>query len=352
MMMKFFKYLIRAFLILIALFILFLLYASIADFKPDIKEKILQSESPDTIDITKNLSVMIWNIGYGGLGDDMDFFYDGGKQVRTTKARTLENFDFIKRFLNHNDTLDFILLQEVDIRSKRSYRINQYDSLKKIFPEYFPYFATNYDVKFVPSPVTNPLGRVKSGLTSFTRYQPKNIIRYSFPGNYSWPVSLFMLDRCFLVKRIPTTDHKELIVVNTHNSAYDDGSLKKQQMEYLKKFLLTEYRKGNYIIVGGDWNQNPPDIDYSDIKKNSPTKRFVLNPIEKEYLPKSWTWVYDLDTPTNRYLNAPYKKGKTITPIIDFFLMSPNIHPIYVKTHNFDFKNTDHQPVMCKIVFN
>lgn len=352
MMMKFFKYLIRALLILIALFILFLLYASIADFKPDIKEKILQSESPDTIDITKNLSVMIWNIGYGGLGDDMDFFYDGGKQVRTTKARTLENFDFIKRFLSHNDTLDFILLQEVDIRSKRSYRINQYDSLKKIFPEYFPFFATNYDVKFVPSPVTNPLGRVKSGLTSFTRYQPKSVIRYSFPGNYSWPVSLFMLDRCFLVKRIPTTDHKELIVVNTHNSAYDDGSLKKQQMEYLKKFLLTEYRKGNYIIVGGDWNQNPPDIDYSDIKKNSPTKRFVLNPIEKEYLPKSWTWVYDLDTPTNRYLNAPYKKGKTITPIIDFFLMSPNIHPIYVKTHDFDFKNTDHQPVMCKIVFN
>jgi len=352
MMMKFFKYLIRAILILIALFILFLLYASIADFKPDIKEKISQSESPDTIDITKNLSLMIWNIGYSGLGDDMDFFYDGGKQVRTTKARTLENFDFIKRFLSHNDTLDFILLQEVDIRSKRSYRINQLDSLKNILKGYQPFFATNYDVKFVPSPVTNPLGRVKSGLTSFIRYQPKSVIRYSFPGNYSWPVSLFMLDRCFLVKRFPTTDHKELIVVNTHNSAYDNGSLKKQQMEYLKKFLLTEYQQGNYIIVGGDWNQNPPDIDYSDIKKDSPTKRFVLNPIEKEYIPESWTWVYDMDTPTNRYLNAPYKKGKTITPIIDFFLMSPNIHPIYVKAHNFDFKNTDHQPVMCKIMFN
>lgn len=350
--MKILKYLIRTLLVLIALFVLFLIYASISDFKPDIKETISQSETPDTIDISKNLSLMIWNIGYSGLGDDMDFFYDGGKQVRTTKERTQQNFNFIKDFLGQNDTLDFILLQEVDIHSRRSYRINQYDSLKNLLKGHLPFFATNYDVKFVPSPVTNPLGRVKSGLTSFTKYQPKSVIRYSFPGNYSWPVSLFMLDRCFLVKRFPTTDHKELIVINTHNSAYDDGSLKKQQMEYLKEFLLTEYQQGNYIIVGGDWNQNPPDIDYSDIKKDSPTKRFVLNPIDKDFLPTDWNWVYDPETPTNRYLNAPYEKGKTITPIIDFYLMSPNINSIFVKGHHFNFKNTDHQPVMCKIEFD
>src|SRR6056297_298444 len=349
--MKFLKYLIRTLIILIVLFVLFLLYASISDFKPDLKETIMQSDTPDTINVSSDLSLMIWNIGYSGLGDDMDFFYDGGKQVRTTKKRTLKNFHFIKNFINQNDTLDFILLQEVDIRSRRSYRINQYDSLKKVLNEYIPVFATNYDVKFVPSPATNPLGKVKSGLTSFTKFQPKSAIRYSFPGNYAWPVSLFMLDRCFLVKRIPTTNQKELIVINTHNSAYDDGSLKKQQMEFLKQFLITEYNKGNYIIVGGDWNQNPPDIDYSDIRKESPTKRFVLNPIKENYLPKDWTWVYDPDTPTNRYLNAPYEKGKTITPIIDFFLMSPNIQPAFVKTHHFEFKNTDHQPVICKVQF-
>ncbi|MFP4024962.1 MAG: endonuclease/exonuclease/phosphatase family protein [Thiohalospira sp.] len=350
--MKILKYLIRTLLVLIVLFVLFLIYASVSDFKPDIKETILQSENPDTIDISKSLSFMIWNIGYSGLGDDMDFFYDGGKQVRTTKERTQQNFNFIKDFLGQNDTLDFILLQEVDIHSRRSYRINQYDSLINLLNRHLSFFATNYDVKFVPSPVTNPLGRVKSGLTSFTKYQPKSVIRYSFPGNFSWPVSLFMLDRCFLVKRFPTTDQKELIVINTHNSAYDDGSLKKQQMEYLKEFLLAEFQQGNYIIVGGDWNQNPPDIDYSDIRKESPTKRFVLNSIEKNYLPNNWNWVYDPETPTNRYLNAPYEKGKTITPIIDFYLMSPNINPIYVKGHHFEFKNTDHQPVVSKIAFN
>lgn len=349
--MKILQYILKALFVLIVLFILFVIYASVSDYKPEVTEVIHTSANPDTIDVTKDLNLMIWNIGYCGLSDDMDFFYDGGKQVRTSKENVLENFDFVKTQLKNNDSLDFILLQEVDVRSKRSYYINEVDSFKNLLSDFHPFFGKNYDVTFVPSPITNPLGRVKSGLLSFSQYNPKEVTRYSFPGNYSWPVKLFMLDRCFLVKRFPTNNNKELIVINTHNSAYDDGSLKAQQMEYLKTFLLEEYNKGNYVIVGGDWNQNPPDVDYSDLKENSPTKRFVLNPIDANYLPSEWTWAYDPHTPTNRYLNAPYEKGKTITPIIDFYLMSPNISLQCIKTQNFDFKNTDHQSVISKITF-
>lgn len=349
--MKIFKYIVKVLILLIALFVLFVIYASVSDYKPEVEEVVHTSTNPDTIDVTRDLNLMIWNIGYCGLSDDMDFFYDGGKQVRTSEENVLENCDFVKTQLKNNDSLDFILLQEVDIRSKRSYYINEVDSFKNLLSDFHPFFGKNYDVSFVPSPITSPLGRVKSGLLSFSKFNPKEVTRYSFPGNYSWPVKLFMLDRCFLVKRFPTNNNKELIVVNTHNSAYDDGSLKAQQMKYLKSFLLEEYSKGNYVIVGGDWNQNPPDVDYSDLKENSPTKRFVLNPINANYLPTDWTWAYDPHTPTNRYLNAPYEKGKTITPIIDFYLMSPNISLQFIKTQNFDFKNTDHQPVISKIKF-
>lgn len=349
--MKILNYTLKVFLILVALFILFVIYASVSDYKPEINEVVHASNNPDTIDVTQDLNFMIWNIGYCGLSDDMDFFYDGGKQVRTSKENVLENFDFVKTQLKNNDSLDFILLQEVDIRSKRSYYINEVDSFETLLPEFHPFFGKNYDVTYVPSPITSPLGRVKSGLLSFSKYNPKSVTRYAFPGNYAWPVKLFMLDRCFLVKRFPTNNSRELIVINTHNSAYDDGSLKAQQMEYLKSFLVEEYSKGNYVIAGGDWNQNPPDVDYSNLKENSPTKRFVLNPIDANFLPKEWTWAYDPHTPTNRYLNAPYEKGKTITPIIDFYLMSPNISVQFIKTQDFDFKNTDHQPVMCIVTF-
>ena len=347
--MKIIKSILKVIAILIVCFSLFLMYASLSDYKPELTEIIYESGNPDSINVTSNLNLMIWNIGYCGLSDDMDFFYDGGEQVRTSKKNVLENYEFVKSTLKSNDSLDFILLQEVDVKSKRSYYINELDSFNKILPNFKSFLGKNYDVKFVPSPITKPLGKVKSGLLSFSRFNPKSVIRYSFPGNYSWPVSLFMLDRCFLVKRFSTSNQKELIVINTHNSAYDDGSLKKQQMEYLKKFLLSEYEKGNYIIVGGDWNQNPPDVDYSDIKENSPTKRFVLNPIDANYLPDTWTWFYDPGTPTNRYLNAPYIKGKTITPIIDFYLMSPNIKSEIIRTLNFNFKYTDHQPVITVI---
>ncbi|PLX15658.1 MAG: hypothetical protein C0597_08580, partial [Marinilabiliales bacterium] len=91
--------------------------------------------------------------------------------------------------------------------------------------------------------------------------------------------------------------------------------------------------------------------NYSEIKEKSPAKRFVLNPINADYLPQDWNWAYDPKIPTNRYLNAPYEKGKTITPIIDFYLMSPNIFPTHVKTSNYDFKFTDHQPVIVIVKF-
>jgi len=347
--MKIIRFLLKILSLFIVLFIVFVIYASISDYKPKKTKIIFKSQTPDTIDVEEEISLMIWNIGYCGLSGDMDFFYDGGQQVRTSKQNVHNNYSFVKSHLQNNDTLNFILLQEVDIHSKRSYYLNELDSFNQALPAFKSFFAKNYDVTFVPSPVTNPLGSVKSGLASYSKRNPKTATRCSFPGNYSWPVKLFMLDRCFLVERFPTTNEKELVVINTHNSAYDDGSLKKQQMEYLKTFLVEEYQKGNYIIVGGDWNQNPPDVDYSDIAENSPTKRFVLNPIEKNYLPSNWSWVYDPNTPTNRYLNAPYEKGKSITPIIDFYLMSPNIFPLFIKTEDLNFKHTDHQPVITKI---
>jgi len=240
-------------------------------------------------------------------------------------------------------------LQEVDKSSRRSYYTNQFDSLENKLSDFYGFFAKNYDVKFVPTPINNPLGKVKSGLASFSEFIPSSVIRYSFPGNFSWPTSLFMLDRCFMVMRFPTSNNKELLVINTHNSAYDDGSLKTQQMEYLKKFLIDEYDKGNYVIVGGDWNQNPPELAREDLQKNSPAKRFILNSVPENYLPSDWKWIYDSATPTNRYLNIPYSETKSVKVTLDFFLISPNIENSFIKVQDLEFKNSDHQPVFCVV---
>ena len=83
------------------------------------------------------------------------------------------------------------------------------------------------------------------------------------------------------------------MLINVHHSAYDaDGSLKRQEMAYLKELLLAEYKKGHYVIVGGDWNQCPPYFPFDSFKPGETAGYQQLN-IPSDYVPKDWLWAYD-----------------------------------------------------------
>ncbi len=348
-MKKMLKILIIFFVVIIVLFGLFLLIATIKDYQPDEETEIFSPEIQEIVGTDFEINILTWNIGYCGLSSETDFFYDGGKSVFPSKKIVERNLDSINNFLKKNENYDFILLQEIDEKSKRTYRFNQFDTIAKLFEGRNSSFGKNYDVFFVPQPITKPMGRVKFGLMTISKYVPSKVIRYSFPGNYSWPVRLFFLDRCFLVNRYTLANEKELIVINTHNSAYDNGSLRNKQMEYLKIFLKSEYEKGNYIIVGGDWNQCPPNFN---TLFNGDLMDFELKKdIPYDFLPK-WTWAYDNTLPTNRRVDVPYKKGKTLTTVIDFYLLSPNIKKISIKNIDLGFENSDHNPVSITIKLN
>ena len=325
----------------------FLLYATVTDFKPSEKIVLYEAESTEKISDTIEFSFMIWNIGYCGLSKDMDFFYDDGKQVRTSEEITNNNISQVKTFLKGQSMdIDFLLLQEIDKDAKRSYNTNQYEILSEILPEFYASYGMNYKVFFVPMPPTNPLGKIDAGLATYSRYEPYMTTRFSFPGNYSWPIKLFMLDRCFTENRYSLTNDKELIVINTHNSAYDNGTLKAQQLEYMKKHLIAEYEKGNYIVVGGDWNQCP--ANFKPKFDGYLMDNININYITADYL-DDWTWAYQDSIPTNRRLTGVYDKSKTLTTVIDYFLLSPNIDKISVEGIDLNFQNSDHQPVICKI---
>lgn len=340
-------------LLLFILFVLigFLLFSTFTDYQPI--EKINLFKDSQVVNLKeKNFTIMTWNIGYAGLGSNMDFFYDGGKSVRDTKKRTLKNLKNITNFIASQNTVDFILLQEVDVDSKRTYYINERDSIENSKPNFLSLYANNYLVKFVPVPLTNPMGYVHGGLQTLSKSIPAESNRFSFPGNYDWPTSLFMLDRCFLSNRYQLFNNKELIVINTHNSAFDDGSLKNQQMEYLKIFVENEYSKGNYVVVGGDWNQNPPGLDPSKFGKYDESNKFKLSSIDQNFLPEGWQWVYDSELATNRSNVTPYEAGESSTTVLDYFLISPNLKANFVSTIDLEFKNSDHQPVFMNFTFN
>jgi len=308
-----------------------LIYGTLTDYKPPAEEAVEiqanHAERPDSI-----IRILNWNIGYCGLGEESDFFYDGGETVRMNQEIVRKNLDGVLSFVKNSDSVDVILLQEVDTLSKRSWQLNEYSEIGEMLPDFNSSFVLNYNVRFVPIPLTNPMGEVMGGLASFNRFTVTDASRHQFPSSYAWPNSIYFLDRCFMVQRIPYND-VELVIINTHNSAYDDGSLKKAEMDYLKDFLKSEEEKGNYIIVGGDWNQHAPGTG----------DRQVPN----EYL-AGWTWAFDTSFPTNRNLEKAYVAGETPTQVIDFYLCSPNVEVEQVSVINLDFKFSDHQPVYLR----
>lgn len=335
-------------------FVGLLIFGTVTDWKPEpqMPGVALSGMARKSGPVDSTLRVAIWNIGYAGLGARMDFFLDGGARVQAPQEWQNEHLaGIISTTGSRLKSADFILLQEVDRDAKRSRGIDQAESLAAQLPDHEGVFAANFKVKYIPVPFdpfpfVRPMGRVHGGLASYSRYPASSTTRHDFPGSYPWPKRIYHLDRCFLEQRFAAPGGSELVVVNTHNSAYDDGTLKSAEMDALKAFVEGEYAKGNYVVVGGDWNQCPPGFDPKTFKKSE--SAYDQQNVPGDFLPE-WTWAFDPSVPTNRKVAAPYDADSTFTTVIDFFLLSPNIEALQTDGMDLDFAFSDHQPVVVDL---
>jgi len=334
------------------LYVVFIIaFGTINDFKPEEQIKVsVANNSTLVANDSSVFSFMIWNIGYAGLGNESDFFLDGGTMVQPTKELNERYLNGILSTIEKNKDLDFLLLQEVDLNAKRSFGHNQFEEIAASLPGHSKAHALNFNVKFVPKPLISfsPIGKVQSGLATYSKYKVSASTRWQYPGSFSWPTSAFHLDRCLLESRIPLASGKELVVVNSHNSAYDGGKLKPIEMAYLKAYLLAEYAKGNYVIVGADWNQCPPEFPYDSFSSGNADDYYQDN-IAVDFMPDGWQWSFDPKVATNRKNTARFEASKTFTTLIDFYLLSPNVSLLEVEGVSLNFENSDHQPVKLKI---
>jgi endonuclease/exonuclease/phosphatase family metal-dependent hydrolase len=338
-------------LIIIVLFGGFILFITLSDYKPDKEEiihQVLNDSEVHELD-QDTFGLIAWNIGYAGLGAEMDFFYDGGKGVRPSKELSRKYLNGIKKFLIGEENIDFWLLQEVDESSKRSHRMKETEEIINALPDYFPVFARNYKVPFVPVPIYEPMGPVKGGILSLSRATPSIAIRYAYPLIASWPNRLFLLDRCFILSRYPLKNGKDLVVMNTHNSAYVyDSTLREKELDIILQEMTREYKKGNYVIAGGDWNANPPDFEPVD-GFNGHRHEASKVKMRPDFLPDNWTFAYDPGAPTNRNNDKPFVKGENGTTCLDYFMLSPNIKLLEAKTIDLEFQDSDHNPVFVRV---
>ncbi len=101
-------------LVVILLGVAFFASLMILEYKPADSEPAEQTWTVSETEVPaigQTLTVMTWNTGYGALGDNADFFMDGGKMVYTgDETRVRENINAIVSEVKAQDP-DILLLQ-------------------------------------------------------------------------------------------------------------------------------------------------------------------------------------------------------------------------------------------------
>lgn len=330
----------------------FLVYSIITDFRPQMvsdSDILIQNGKP--LSSEKPIEITTFNIGYAGLDLGRDFFMEGGKASRSESAeRTLKNLNAITDFLKHKNS-DVYLLQEVDVKAKRSFNVDETDKITDMLPAYNASFAVNYKVSWVPVPIYQPMGGVTSGIMTMSKGSFDKSIRYSLPGDEPIPKRYFDLKRCIMENSYTLDNGKQLIIINVHLSAYDEGGkVRAHQVDWLIDHIMKIYDENdNYLIIGGDWNHLMSQSLRDKIEGEVPGWAQVLP--EKLMEQTGLKLAYDPNVSTSRSNDKPYKKGENFEATIDGFLYSPNLSLKSIKGTDLGFTNSDHNPVTIVLGF-
>ena len=334
----------------------FLIFASATTLKvKDVEDMKINGEIATKVDTSKDIKLVTWNVGYGALDEREDCYWDGGKNsIGESKETVINNIDAMKNKIQEINP-DIFFLQELDLNSKRSYKVNELKSFQEDFGEqYNNSYACNFKAGFVPLPVYDFTGQVEAGISSFSKYQINDSKRIQLPIPFSWPMKLFNLKRCLLINRSPIAgSDKELVTINLHLEAYDDGEGKAKQLKQLMDIMNEEHQKGNYVIAGGDFNQTFSNSNVN-LEKYPKMNDWVCPIIDVNSYP-DFTFSMDDTVPTCRSLYKVYEgsdKSNFQYYMLDGFITSNNIAVKSVETIDLDFKNTDHNPVVMSISLN
>ncbi|MDL2292803.1 endonuclease/exonuclease/phosphatase family protein [Acholeplasma sp. OttesenSCG-928-E16] len=338
----------------------------------------IDSTSLLMLDMNKEYQVATYNIGFGAYSEDFTFFMDGGKSAKAKdKDSVLFNTLGVAKVLNSLD-VDFAFLQEVDLSGTRSRYVDQVKLINsKLNANYEVTYGSNFHVPYLVYPFHDPIGKAESGIVTLSKYASDSAMRYELPVDTAWPSKLFDLDRCYTVNRSSLPNGKELLLINVHLTAFENKGIREKQLANLEIFLKSENDKGNYIVMGGDFNHDLWVTFVGDY--NSDEKYYPSWLPKKENITKEEEWVQvlnqdfvdfldsinfsfkiPLNEPTCRTSQFSYNPNTSRAWVIDGFIVSGNIKVIEDSVMVVDdsslsgFRNflySDHNPVTMKFTF-
>ena len=306
----------------------------------------------ETLAVGEEKTIVSWNIGFGAYSADYSFFMDGGSGSRAYSREAVEqNLGFVTDTLRAQNA-DFMLIQEVDTDSTRSYHVDEHKRIEDAFPDgYSGTFARNYHSSYLFYPLLKPHGASNSGILTLSNAQITASERRSLPIEKGVR-KFFDLDRCYDVNRIPTQDGRELCLINLHLSAYTaDGSIATEQLALVLEEMERERAAGNYVIAGGDFNKDVwgDSAAYTGIPGADAS---WCKPFPTELIPEGFALVNSLNEEnlvlSCRDTAAPYEKGKTFEVTLDGFIVSDNVEVLSCEVIDTGFAATDHNPVRMR----
>jgi len=212
-------------------------------------------DNPETI------KVLTWNIRFGA--GRLSWFGDGcGDRVILTSKEVKENLQRIADKINDWD-IDLILMQEVDVESKRSAYIDQVQWLLDHTKMNYGVYASAWHSQFIPS---DGLGRMDMGTAILSRWPLDNAERIALPlrEDQDALTQYFYLRRNMLKAKLSMPNHHNLYVLNIHTAAFSTDDTKLQHIQRFSEELGALGEQGAIFIAGGDLNTLPPGSDSTD----------------------------------------------------------------------------------------
>lgn len=216
---------------------------------------ITEPAAPDT------LVVMTWNIRFGAAR--LPWFGDScGDRVILTDEEVYSGLEGVRDLIMSVQP-DIILLQEVDVESKRTAYIDQVQWL--LDNTYFNYgaYASVWKAQVVPS---DGLGRINAGNAILSRWNISDTERIQLPlrGDQDALTQYFYLRRCILKVQIDLPGLDDFYALDIHSSAFStDDTKQKHILQYVEELQKLD-DAGAYFVSGGDLNEIPANSNNTD----------------------------------------------------------------------------------------
>jgi endonuclease/exonuclease/phosphatase family metal-dependent hydrolase len=289
----------------------------------------------------ETLDIVIWNLGYGGLGAGSDFIADGGTHMFPPSRRAVrENVHGIAAFLESQRDADIVITQEIARGGPVNYWVDLRERVETVLSGRDTTFFADFQTRLMPWPL-----RLVHGQEIFSRASVAGADVVALPAE---DAGIFGVRRRYASPYVRLAGDANWTIASVHLAAFDeDAAVRTRQLRELLVWAQREYQSGRRVVIGGDWNLQLVETDFPNTTEER--HLFWLFPFPPDALPEGWRIAADAAIPSVRTNYMQYVPGENYVTTIDGFIVSPNVAVESVHGFDLGFAHSDHQPVRVRV---